>query len=73
MRRTICFVLILSAARLLLSQPAAPRFNSVPAIDLDTTGPVIRAHTEALKVVLHGSQRSDGAAGRAGEAVAAAR
>ena len=31
------------------SQPAAPVFNPLPPIAFDTSGPVIQAHTEALK------------------------
>jgi glycogen debranching enzyme len=48
MRRTVSFVLLLSASSL-LCQPHAPVFNPIPAIAFDTSGPVIRAHTEALK------------------------
>ncbi len=31
------------------AQPPAPQFNSIPPIAFDTTLPVLRAHTEALK------------------------
>jgi glycogen debranching enzyme len=48
MRRTICLTLFL-AASLLRSQPHAPTFNPLPPIAFDSSGPVIQAHTEALK------------------------
>src|SRR5579871_2820447 len=44
----ICALFLGGAARL-LSQTHAPVFNPLPPIAFDTSGPVIRAHTEALK------------------------
>src|SRR5579871_7038314 len=49
MRRTFCLLLILVSASALFSQSPAPTFNPLPAIAFDTSGPVIRAHTDALK------------------------
>ena len=48
MRRISCFTLILSAASL-LAQPHTPVFHSISSIPFDSSGPVIQAHTEALK------------------------
>ena len=49
MRRSFFFVLLLAAASSLTCQSPAPAFHPVPPIPFDTSGPVIRAHTEALK------------------------
>ena len=49
MRRTFCLLSFLISATALFSQSPAPTFHPVPAIAFDSSGPVIRAHTEALK------------------------
>src|SRR5579862_1030396 len=49
MRPLFCFALLLTVTPAALSQFHAPAFNSIPPIAFDTSGPVIRAHTEALK------------------------
>ena len=49
MRRLTCFALLFAITPAILSQSHAPVFNSLPPIAFDNSGPVIRAHTEALK------------------------
>ena len=49
MRSRLFLFLLLVSAPASRSQPAAPRFTSLPPIAFDTTGPVIAAHSEALK------------------------
>ena len=49
MRRACCLVWLLALPLGVFSQPHAPVFNPIPPIAFDTSGPVIRAHTEALK------------------------
>ncbi len=50
MRRFLpVLVLLLSVSTVLLAQPHVPVFNPVGPIAFDTSGPVIRAHTETLK------------------------
>jgi len=49
MRRTFCFLLFFASIPILFSQPHTPVFNPLPPIAFDTSGPVIQAHTEALK------------------------
>ncbi len=49
MRSLLCFTLLFAVTPAILSQPPAPVFNSLFPIAFDSSGPVIRAHTEALK------------------------
>ncbi len=49
MRRTFCLLPFLLFASAAFSQPPAPAFHPLPPIAFDSSGPVIRAHTEALK------------------------
>jgi len=49
MRRKILLALLLFSPAAIYSQSPAPVFNPLPPILFDTSGPVIRAHTEALK------------------------
>src|SRR5215469_18498555 len=49
MRQAFSSVLLLSAAATLFSESPAPVFKPLPPIAFDDSGPVIRAHTEALK------------------------
>jgi glycogen debranching enzyme len=49
MRRISCCALFLAASNALLCQSPAPVFKTLPPLSFDSSGPVIQAHTEALK------------------------
>jgi glycogen debranching enzyme len=49
MRRLLCPFMLVAAAAALLSQSPGPIYNPLPPIAFDASGPVIGAHTEALK------------------------
>src|ERR1700757_3210481 len=49
LRFCMAAALLLALSPLIQSQPSSPNFASIPPLAFDNSGPVIQAHTEALK------------------------